>query len=137
MKYVYVACFYPDEDGGYTVVIPDLEGAVTEGNDLLHAIEMANDCASGWIVGELKEKRDIPKARNIRDIQLDDELPNGFKSYVYVDLIEYKKKYNNKSIKKTLTIPGWLNDLAEEKHINFSGVLQEALKEHLGVKEYN
>lgn len=133
MKYVYTACFYPDEDGGYTVVIPDLKGAVTEGDNLPHAIEMATDCASGWIIGELEENREIPKASDIDSIKLDDELPNGFKSYICVDLIEYKKKYNNKSVKKTLTIPSWLNDLAEEKHINFSGILQEALKEHLGV----
>ena len=133
MKHVYVACFYPDEDGGYTVVIPDLKGAVTEGDSLPHAIEMATDCASGWIIGELEEKRKVPKPSLIDDIELDTELQNGFKSYVYIDLIEYKKKNNSKSVKKTLTIPGWLNDLAEEKHINFSGILQEALKEHLGV----
>ncbi len=58
---------------------------------------------------------------------------NQFVSFVSIDMDEYRKKFNNKSIKKTLTIPEWLNYLSEQNNINFSQVLQEALKEKLGI----
>ncbi len=58
---------------------------------------------------------------------------NQFISLVGIDMDEYRKKFNNKSIKKTLTIPEWLNYLAEKNNINFSQVLQEGLKEKLGI----
>ena len=58
---------------------------------------------------------------------------NQFVSFVSINMDEYRKKFNNKSIKKTLTIPAWLNYLSEKNNINFSQVLQEALKERLGI----
>ena len=58
---------------------------------------------------------------------------NQFISFVSIDMEDYRKKFNNKSIKKTLTIPEWLNYLSEKNNINFSQVLQEALKEKLGI----
>lgn len=133
MKYVYVACFYPDEEErGYTVVIPDLPGAVTEGDTLEDAFKMAVDCVSGWLLDET----DIPNPTPIDFVELDSDMGKGFKSYIFVDLLEYKKKNMNKSVKKTLTIPQWLNELAEDNKVNFSQILQQGLKDHLGVKEY-
>ena len=67
---------------------------------------------------------------DISNISLKD---NQFVSFVSIDMDEYRKKFNNKSIKKTLTIPEWLNYLSEKNNINFSQVLQEALKEKLGI----
>lgn len=58
---------------------------------------------------------------------------NQFVSFISIDMDEYRKKFNNKSIKKTLSIPEWLNYLSERNNINFSQVLQEALKEKLGI----
>lgn len=135
LKFVYPACFYSCEEGGFTVTIPDLQGAVTEGDTLEDAIEMAVDCASGWILGELDEgNTDFPRPSDIKSIKLDEDLGDGFISYIFIDLVEYRKKNLNKAVKKNLTIPQWLNDLAEEQHINFSSVLQNALKEQLNIK---
>ena len=58
---------------------------------------------------------------------------NQFVSFVSIDMEDYRKKFNNKSIKKTLTIPAWLNYLAEKENINFSQILQEAIKEKLNI----
>lgn len=132
MKLVYPACFYP-ENGGYTVVFPDLPGCVTEGNSLSEAMEMAEDAASGWLLGEVEESKQIPLASSIHDIS-PDEFENGFVSLISLDLDDYAQKHGAKAVKKTLTIPAWLNTIAEEKAVNFSQVLQDALKERLGVQ---
>lgn len=134
MKMVYPACFYPCEEGGYTVIFPDLQGCVTEGDNLQEAIEMAIDAASGWLLAEVENNKPIPIASNIKNI-IANEYENGFVSLISIDLDEYAKKYGTKAVKKTLSIPAWLNTLAEKENINFSQILQNALVNHLGIKQ--
>jgi len=131
MRLIYPACFYPSEDG-YTVVFPDLPGCVTEGDTLPEAMDMAIDAASGWLLGEVEENKQLPKATNIKNV-IPNEYENGFVSLIGVDLDEYSQKHGNKAVKKTLTIPAWLNTIAEENNVNFSQVLQSALKDQLGI----
>ena len=131
-KLLYPACFYPSgEKGeeGYTVVIPDLPGAVTEGDNLEEAFEMAIECASSWILGSIEEGEDIPKPSKIEKVKL--EYKNGFKSYIILDIDEFAKSHGKKSIKKTVTLPNYLNTLAERANINFSEILQEGIKDKL------
>lgn len=126
MKIVYPACFYEDEDGGYSVDIPDLLGCCTQGETIENAIEMAQDAASGWIATAIEDGEDIPIPSRIEDIKLDNE--KGFVSLVLIDLDNYMRLNSSKrAVKKTLTIPVWLNEKAEKLGINFSKVLQEAL----------
>ena len=126
MKLVYPACFYPDEElGGYAVVVPDLPGCVTQGNDLAEAIYMAVDAASGWILTDLEDGISPPKASKMDDIEL--EYKNGFISLIRLDIDEYAEKYGKKSVRKNLTVPAWLNTFAEENNISFSKVLQQEL----------
>ena len=132
MKLIYPACFYPCEEGGYTVVFPDLPGCVTEGDNLAEAMEMAIDASSGWLLTTVEENEQLPKASNIRNV-IPDEYENGFVSLIGVDLDEYSQKHGNKAIKKTLTIPAWLNTIAEDNKVNFSQVLQSALRDQLGI----
>ncbi len=134
MKLIYPACFYPCEEGGYTVTFPDLPGCVTEGDTLPGAIDMATDAASGWLLDEVERDEPIPKASEIKSINAD-EYENGFVSLVSIDLDEYSKKFGKRAVKKTLTVPAWLNTRAEKANINFSQVLQEGLKNHLGIKQ--
>ncbi|AET67558.1 hypothetical protein Desor_1937 [Desulfosporosinus orientis DSM 765] len=131
MRLIYPACFYPSEDG-YTVVFPDLPGCVTEGDTLPEAMDMAIDAASGWLLSEVEENKQLPKATNIKNV-IPNEYENGFVSLIGVDLDEYSQKHGNKAVKKTLTIPAWLNTIAEENNVNFSQVLQSALKDQLGI----
>jgi len=134
VKLIYPACFYPCEEGGYTVTFPDLPGCVTEGDTLTEAVDMAIDAAAGWLLDEVENKRPIPKSSDIKSV-VADEYEDGFVSLISVDLDEYARKHSNKAVKKTLTIPAWLNTLAEKNNINFSQILQEGLKKHLGIKQ--
>lgn len=125
MKLVYPACFY-EEENGYSVEIPDLLGCCTQGNNLQQAIEMAQDAALGWILTSIEDNEEIPQPSNIKDIKL--ERSNGFITLLLLDIDQYTEKYGTKkSIKKTLTIPEWLNRRAEKIGINFSKTLQDAL----------
>lgn len=134
MKLVYPACFYPlEENDGYCVVIPDLKGCVTQGYSLAEAIEMAIDAASGWVLDELEDGKKAPIASLLQDVKL--ESPDGFVSLIALDIDSYAEKYGNKSIRKNLTIPVWLNTAAEKENINFSQTLQQALKQQLGIQE--
>lgn len=126
MKLVYPACMYEEDDGGYSVEIPDLQGCYTQGNTLQEALEMAQDAALGWILTTIEDEEDIPKASKIEEIDLEDK--KGFKTLLLLDIDQYTQKYGEKqSIKKTLTIPNWLNKRAEKIGVNFSQTLQEAL----------
>lgn len=125
MKLAYPAIFSPWDDGdGYTVEFPDLPGCVTEGNTLAEAIEMAEDAASGWVLDELESGNAIPAASSPASVRTE----NGdFVSAVVLDMDAYAEKYGEKSVRKNLTIPAWLNTFAENQHINFSQVLADAL----------
>ena len=126
---VYPAIFSKyDDDGEYYIVdFIDLKGCTTEGKTLQEAFYMAQD-AMGLFLDDLSK---FPNpTTDFSNIVLQ---KNQFINYVNIDIDEYRKKYNNKSIKKTLTIPCWLNSLAERNNINFSQVLQESLKKELGI----
>jgi len=129
-KYVYPAIFTP-EGSLYTVVFPDLKNCFTQGEGLSDALEMANDVLCLTLYNLEKEGKDIPKPSDINQLSVQDK--NSFVSLIWCDTFEYQKFYEKKSIKKTLTIPQWLNTAAEKNHINFSAVLQAALMEKLGL----
>lgn len=128
-KLVYPACFYPhsNEDGnGYTVIVPDLPGCVTGGESLAEAIEMGIDAASGWVLTEMEDGKPIPAASKPEDVTADEE-PEGFVSMLVLDMDTYAEKYGNKAVRKNLTIPAWQNTFVEQKNLNVSKILQDAL----------
>jgi len=130
-KYIYPAIFTPEENGMYSVIFPDLESCYTQGESLSDAYEMAEDVLCLCLYNLEKEKKDIPQSANMMNIHHDS---NSFVSLVSADTIEYRRLYDNKAVKKTLTIPSWLNEMAEKEEINFSQVLQYALKEKLHIE---
>lgn len=129
--YVYPAVFTPEENGMYSVDFPDLESCYTCGENLAEAISMAEDVLAFTLYGYEKDKRDIPRPSAMKAIATEGE---SFVNLVSCDTIGYQKRNNKKAVKKTLSIPEWLNELAIEAEVNFSQVLQEALmsKLHLG-----
>lgn len=128
MNLVYPAVFYPCEvNPGFTVVVPDMPGCISEGASLAEAIAMGEDAASGWILGELEDGKPIPPASHIEDIHPDPKIGEGFVSLLALDMDTYAAKYGSKSVRKNLTIPAWLNTFAEAKGLNISKVLQKAL----------
>ena len=128
-KYVYPAIFTPGEEGGYSVFFPDLEGCYTCGDDLQDALFMANDVLAFVLYDYEKEGREIPDPSKIEDLKKEE---GDFVNYVACDTLEYARLHDNKAVKKTLTIPQWLNDAALREDINFSQVLQEALMKKVG-----
>ena len=137
MLSMYPACFIKEEDGynGYSVVFPDLNNLATCGKDENEAMAMAIDCLAGYIWWLKNDGDPIPSPSSIKDISIEkvmEELegdPNdeGYVTMVSVDVEEYASLHFEKSVKKTLTIPAWLNIAAQKKNINFSQVLKEAL----------
>lgn len=126
MKLVYPAVFTPYEDGsgGYVVEFPDLTGCVTGGDDLAEALFMAEDAASGWVLTELEEGKKAPIASEYDTIKLEGKQ---FISFIALDMEAYAAKYGKNAVKKTLTIPAWLNTFVEQNGISCSKVLQDAL----------
>lgn len=127
MKLVYPAILTPCiEKEGYTIEIPDLPGCISEGKDMADAIEMGKDAACGWIIDELENGNNVPQ-------QLfpfkESELINSKKiiSLLVLNIDQYAKDHGNKSVKKNVTIPEYLNSYAEKNNVNLSKLLQEAL----------
>ncbi|QNM08058.1 type II toxin-antitoxin system HicB family antitoxin [Wansuia hejianensis] len=123
-KYVYPAVFTPEENGNYSILFPDLDGCYTCGDSLEDGIEMAEDALALILYGYEKDNKSIPAPSNHETIAL---KPGEFVNYIACDTMIYRKMYNNKAVKKTLTIPEWLNEAATAAGLNFSQVLQEAL----------
>ena len=129
MLSIYPACFFK-EDNGYSVVFPDLNYLSTCGENEQEAMEMAVDCLAGYLFsgGEAVtalEMKDISLEKVAEELDVD--AKDGYVTKVSVDVKEYAKIHFQKSVKKTLSIPKWLNDAALKKDINFSQTLQEAL----------
>jgi predicted RNase H-like HicB family nuclease len=119
MLFVYPAIFHKEEDS-YWVEFPDLEGCHTYGNSISDTMEAAQEALSVYLITVLEQGKDIAAPSDISNLNPSD----GFSSLVSCDINQYK---DSKAVKKTLTIPAWLNDRATAVGINFSQVLQEAL----------
>ena len=127
MKYAYPAIFTKDGDF-ITVRFPDLKNCFTEGSDIEDAIEAAGDVLCLTLYNLEEQGAAIPAPSDVRSISTD---PDSFVSLVFCDTIEYRQFYDNRAVKKTLTIPSWLNTMSERAGVNFSAVLQKALKQEL------
>ena len=140
MLSIYPACFFREENG-FSVIFPDLNTA-TQGDTMEEAMEMAVDCLASFLHVSQMGGEELPAPSNpaeldpqaiLRELDPSASPCEAFVSMVSVDVADYAKKHFEKSVKKTLTIPAWLNKAAMEKNINFSQVLQDALKNQLGV----
>lgn len=139
MLSAYPACFFREENG-YTVIFPDLNHLATCGETLDEALSMAVDCLAGYLYWLKQDGEAAPQPSAMENISLADiageleiEPGEAFVNMVTVDVAEYAKSHFEKSVKKTLTIPAWLNTAAMDQDINFSQVLQDALKAKLHV----
>lgn len=129
-KYSYPAILTLEEKGAYSVDFPDLECCYTCGENLTEALYMAEDVLAFTLYDYEKEKKQIPEPSPRSSLSLHD---NEFVNYIVCDTLEYQKRNNNKAVKKTLSIPEWLNEAAVSAGLNFSQVLQNALKEQLHI----
>ena len=118
---IYPAIFTTNEDN-ITITFPDIPEAITQGKDWAEAYEMAQEVL-GMV---LEDCTDYPKPTAISELKK--SYPDGDIALIPIDMLAYMKKYHSKKVRKNVTIPEYLNTLAEEKHLNFSQVLTEALE---------
>lgn len=128
-KLFYLAIFHTAEEGGFWVSFPDLPECLTEGDDMQQAYEMAVEALGLTLVGRKEERIEIPKPTQVDKVDTED----GTLVIVEFDMLEYQKKHNSRAVKKTLSIPEWLNEEATARGVNFSQVLQEALLVKLNI----
>lgn len=129
-KYAYPAIFTKEEKG-YSVAFPDIDGCFTCGDTLPEAMKMAEDALCLMLYDCEEEGDEIPPVSDMKAVQAN---TSEVVSLVFCDTVAYRKLYDGKAVKKTLTIPNWLNTLSERAGINFSLVLQEALKAKLDIQ---
>lgn len=132
MLSMYPACFFKEEQG-YSVIFPDLDLA-TCGETINEAMAMAIDCLAGRLRWLRQDGEPLPEPSPMNSIkltavakELEIEPQEAFVNIVSVDVEAYTKEHFDKSVKKTLIIPEWLNAAALEMNLNLSQVLQEAL----------
>lgn len=127
MKLIYPAIFHHEENA-YWAEFPDLVGCQTFGDTIEEALDGAREALEAYAISLIESKEPLPQASEADTLTAESGC---FVSLVDIDLSAYFKK--NKAVKKTLTIPEWLNEAAVEKGINFSAVLQDALMAKLQI----
>ena len=120
---------HPEVEGGFSVSIPDLKIG-TQGETIAESIDMARDAIGLWGICEQDEGRVIPEPSGLTPEHEEGELV----TLVDIDFDAYRRAHDMRTIRKNVTIPSYLNDLAERAGVNFSQVLQDGLKQRLGVQ---
>jgi antitoxin HicB len=126
--FIFSAIIKKLEDKDYNVRFKDFESIITYGESIDEAYNMAEDALKLEIFDLYSDKLEIPNATDITDIKVENDETLIL---IKVSMKNILKELDNKAVKKTLTIPSWLNKLSEEKKINFSQVLQDTLKKML------
>lgn len=126
--YTFVAVFTAEKDGGYSVRFPQLDGCYTQGDSFEEARREAVDAMSLHLYGMEQDGEAIPEAELTAEVE-SGELVVPITAW----MTPFRDQMENRAVKKTLTIPAWLNDAAERRKVNYSQVLQSALKDYLGV----
>ncbi|MBQ3661794.1 MAG: type II toxin-antitoxin system HicB family antitoxin [Firmicutes bacterium] len=127
-KYIYPAIFEKEEGYGYNVRFPDVDGCYTCGQTLIEAFEMAVDVLALMLFDKEETGKAIPEATPIEAVKT---ARGEFVSYITCDTKVYRRSHRTKAVKKTLSIPEWMNEEAVEAGLNFSKILQEAIAEKL------
>ena len=124
---MYPAIFHKEEET-YWVEFPDLPGCQTYGENLNQTVKAAQEALAGYLLVLMEEGKTIPVPSNMQELKKEED---SFPTLVSCDINQYK---DTRAVKKTLTIPAWLNELAMERNYNFSQILQEALLNRLQAK---
>ena len=127
----YPALFHKAEEGGFWISFPDIPECLTEGDNMDDAYNMAIDALGLCLADMEKNNIPFPAPSPVDKITVDADV---LLVVIEFDMLAYKKRTSSKSVKKTLTIPAWLNEQAIQLNINFSQVLQDALIEKVGNK---
>jgi predicted RNase H-like HicB family nuclease len=122
MEFVYPAIFHKNNDESYTITYPDLPGCISEGKSLANAMYMAESALTQWVNYLTDKKQEIPKAAAVKNIK------TGKGEFVNLIRAEIK---DGRAVKRTVSIPKWMDDQVAKSGLSLSRVLQDALKERL------
>ena len=128
-KFVYPIILHPESAGGYSVDVPDLQIG-TQGETVAECIDMARDAIGLWGICQQDENRASPQPSTLSPACGPDEIV----TLVDVDFAAYRRANDMRTVRKNVTLPSWLNDMAERANINFSATLQRALKQQLHIQ---
>ena len=128
-RYFYPAVFHTEEGGSYWISFPDFPECLTQGETIEDAYNMASEALGLCIDERLKNNEELPKVSSPDYTVTGDD----FSCLIEFDLERYRRTHNTKSVKKTLSIPEWLNEAAIKQNVNFSQVLQDALMSKIGM----
>jgi len=129
MKYIYTAIFTPNEDRSkFYAHVPDLPGCITTGRSLQDAITQISDAAAGWLVVAEDEGLEISVPSAQQDLSHED---GDIFSLISIDTLAYRAQTDNRAVRKNVSLPAWMAELADKKNINCSQVLQEGLRARL------
>ena len=117
-------------DGTYDVRFPDINNCFTFGTNLEDALDSASDVLELCIYDMEQDNIEIPVASGLKDITLKEDESVA---WINVWMVPVRDKMENKAVKKTVTIPKWINDIGVENNLNFSQILQAAIKEKYGI----
>ena len=126
MEYAYPAIFHKNEDSTYTITFPDLPGCISEGKSIANAIFMSQAALTQWVEYSKDKKVQLPEPSPLASIPVEKD------EFVNFVCINYKE---NRAVKRTVSIPKWMDDLVIESGLSLSRILQDALKQRF--KELN
>ena len=129
MKYIYPAVFTPDGDG-FLVDFPDLPECYTDGNDMAEAFDNAEDALSLYLWDLDKNSLPIPPPSKPADLKAD----TGTIALIKADTLPVWKLNDKRSIRKNITIPGWMDAIVQQHNGNFSQLLQNAICKEYGIE---
>jgi len=132
MRYIFPSIFRPEAEGGFSVFFPDINRGATQGETIAECIDMAQDFLCLSLYNMEIDNEIIPLATDLKHLVTEE---NDIVTLISIDTEFYHRFYSNKLIKKTLNIPMWLNERAERANVNFSALLQDALKAYLHINE--
>jgi len=127
--YTYLAVFNYAEDG-ISIYFPDLPGCFSCADTLEEAVRNAKEAMGLHLWSMEKDKDVIPEPSSLKDIKLEE---NEAAHVIEVFMPPVRERINNRFVKKTLSLPYWLADKADESGVNFSKIFQNALMDYLDV----
>jgi predicted RNase H-like HicB family nuclease len=130
MKYIYPAIFEREDSGLYAISFPDLDGCYTSGDSITDAAAMAEDVLCYCLYDLEREGKTPPNPSDPSELTLPERC---FVALIMCDTNAYRMREKSKTVKKTLTIPQWLDEMASGAGVNFSRVLQDGLRRELNL----
>ena len=121
-----------EDNDAVLVSFPDRDNCFADGNDFADALEEAREALGNVLYWMEKDGQPIPESSDIRTIEVHND---SIKTLVAVDMIEFRRAWDTRSVNRTVTLPAWLDEMAKKEQVNFSQALQQALKNKLGIDQ--